>query len=135
MEPDVPDGLAPGGLVPVPDPVPAADDTTGVHTWEGADQPTQTTGTDGKVDVTVHQTQSRAILSWETFNVGKNTDLTFDQSLNGVDQSSWVVLNRVVGQLDPLTGRRDPNAMPAPSEILGSIHAPGTPSSVYGLFW
>ena len=126
MEPDVPDGLAPGGLVPVPDPVPAADDTTGVHTWEGADQPTQTTGTDGKVDVTVHQTQSRAILSWETFNVGKNTDLTFDQSLNGVDQSSWVVLNRVVGQLDPLTGRRDPNAMPAPSEILGSIHAPGT---------
>ena len=126
MEPNVPDGLAPGGLVPVPDPVAAADDTTGLHTWEGADQPTQTTGADGKVDVTVHQTESRAILSWETFNVGKNTDLNFDQSVNGVDQSNWVVLNRVVGQLDPLTGLRDPNATPAPSQILGSIHAPGT---------
>ncbi|HWA03364.1 MAG TPA: filamentous hemagglutinin family protein [Rhizomicrobium sp.] len=126
MEPNVPDGLAPGGLVPVDDPVSAADDTTGVHTWEGADQPTQTTGQDGKVDVTVHQTQSRAILSWESFNVGKNTQLTFDQSLDGVDQTSWVALNRVVGQLDPNTGLRDPNQTPAPSQILGSIKAPGT---------
>ncbi|MEI9930392.1 MAG: filamentous hemagglutinin N-terminal domain-containing protein [Rhizomicrobium sp.] len=126
MEPNVPDGLAPGGLVPVPDPVSAADDTTGVHTWDGADQPTQTTGSDGKVDVTVHQTQSRAVLSWETFNVGKNTDLTFDQSVNGASQSDWVVLNRIVGQLNPNTGLRDPNQTPAPSEILGSIHAPGT---------
>lgn len=126
LEPNVPDGLAPGGLVPVPDPVTAAHDDTGLHTWEGADQPVQETTDGGKVQVTVHQTQSRAILSWETFNVGKNTDLVFDQSINGANQSSWVALNRVVGQLDPVTGLRDPNAAPAPSQILGSIHAPGT---------
>ncbi|HWA92167.1 MAG TPA: filamentous hemagglutinin family protein [Rhizomicrobium sp.] len=126
LNPGVPDGLAPGGLVPVPDPVSAAKDDTGLHTWDGAEQPMQETEDGGKVKVTVHQTQSRAILSWETFNVGKNTDLYFDQSVNGVDQSGWVALNRVVGQLDPITGLRDPNAVPAPSQILGSIHAPGT---------
>ncbi len=126
LNPGVPDGLAPGGLVPVTDPVSAANDTTGTHTWEGADQPVESTAENGKVEVTVHQTQSRAILSWETFNVGKNTDLTFDQSVDGVNQSSWVVLNRVVGQLDPITGLRNPNLAPAPSQILGSIHAPGT---------
>ncbi len=125
MEPNVPDGLAPGGLDPVPNPVPAADDPTGLNTWEGADKPTQTT--DGKgVQVTVHQTESRAILSWQTFNVGQKTSLTFDQSQNGTDQQSWVVLNRVVGQLDPSTGLRNPFLQPAPSQILGSIKAPGT---------
>jgi filamentous hemagglutinin family protein len=125
MEPDVPDGLAPGGLDPVPNPVPAADDPTGLNTWEGADAPTQTTDSKG-VQVTVHQTESRAILSWQTFNVGQKTSLVFDQSQNGTDQQSWVVLNRVVGQLDPSTGLRNPLLEPAPSQILGSIKAPGT---------
>jgi len=37
-----------------------------------------------------------------------------------------VVLNRVVGQLDPTTGLRNPFLTPAPSQILGSIKAPGT---------
>jgi len=126
MEPNVPDGLAPGGLEPVPNPVPAADDPTGLNTWEGAEKPTQTTDSKGGVQVTVHQTESRAILSWDTFNVGQKTTLTFDQSQNGTDQQSWVVLNRVVGQLDPSTGLRNPYLTPAPSQILGSIKAPGT---------
>jgi filamentous hemagglutinin family protein len=125
MDPGVPDGLAPGGLDPVPNPLPAAEDPTGLNTWQGADAPTQTGDSKG-VQVTVHQTESRAILSWQTFNVGQKTSLVFAQSQNGTDQQSWVVLNRVVGQLDPSTGLRNPLLQPAPSQILGSIKAPGT---------
>ncbi|HEX3943501.1 MAG TPA: filamentous hemagglutinin N-terminal domain-containing protein, partial [Rhizomicrobium sp.] len=125
LQPNVPDGLGVGGLDPVTDPVSAVNDTTGVHTWDGADQPTETKTQTG-VEVTIKQTQSRAILSWQTFNVGRNTTIDFDQSQNGVAQPGWVALNRVVGQLDPNTGLRDPNATPLPSQILGTIKAPGT---------
>ncbi|MBV9062305.1 MAG: filamentous hemagglutinin N-terminal domain-containing protein, partial [Alphaproteobacteria bacterium] len=125
LQTDVPDGLGVGGLDPVTDPVSAANDTTGVHTWDGADMPTETQTADG-VEVTIHQTQSRAVLDWQTFNVGKNTTLIFDQSQNGQAQTGWVALNRVVGQLDPNTGLRDPSLAPLPSEILGAIKAPGT---------
>ena len=125
VSPTVPDGLVVGGLNPVANPVPAAQDPTGLNAWQGADAPTQTTS-NGHTDVTVHQTQSRAVLSWQTFNVGRDTTLTFDQKEDGAPQHDWVALNRVVGQLDPTTGRRDPNAAPAPSQILGSIKADGT---------
>ncbi len=109
----VPDGLVIGGLQPVPNPLPAVQDSTGLSTWQGADQPTQTTS-GGKVNVTVAQTQPRAVLSWETFNVGQNTTLNFDQSLNGTSQPSWIALNRVVG------------TSTSPAQILGTIKAPGT---------
>ncbi|HSZ74297.1 MAG TPA: filamentous hemagglutinin N-terminal domain-containing protein, partial [Rhizomicrobium sp.] len=125
LNPSVPDGIAIGGLEPVANPVPAAQDPTGLNTWEGASAPTQT-ASGGNTQVTINQTQSRAILSWDTFNVGAHTTLTFNQKQNGVAQPGWVVLNRVVGQLDPLTGLRDPNSAPAPSQILGSIKADGT---------
>jgi filamentous hemagglutinin family protein len=105
----VPNGLAPGGLMPVANPVPAAQDTTGLQTWEGAQLPTQSSNANGGVDVTVRQTQSNAILSWQSFNVGSKTTLTFDQQGN----ASWIALNRVVGST-------------APSQILGSIKADGT---------
>ncbi len=49
------------------------------------------------------------MLSWQTFNVGTNTTLTFDQQGN----ASWTALNRVVGSM-------------APSQILGTIKADGT---------
>ena len=110
---NVPDGLVIGGLQEVPNPLPAAQDPTGESTWQGADQPTQTTSAN-KVDVTIKQTQPRAILSWETFNVGQNTTLNFDQSLNGTAQPSWIALNRVVG------------TSTSPTQILGTINAPGT---------
>ncbi|POA57921.1 hypothetical protein C1884_29755, partial [Pseudomonas sp. GW460-R15] len=48
------------------------------------------------------------ILNWETFNVGRNTTVKFDQ------QASWSVLNRV----------NDPKARP--SQIQGQIQADGT---------
>ncbi len=110
---NVPDGLVIGGLQEVPNPLPEAKDPTGLSTWQGADQPTETKS--GKsVEVTIKQTQARAILSWETFNVGQHTTVDFEQTFKGVAENSWVVLNRVVGNST------------SPSEILGSIKAQGT---------
>ncbi|MGV8254788.1 two-partner secretion domain-containing protein, partial [Pseudomonas aeruginosa] len=63
---------------------------------------------DGRTTVTVEQTADRAILNWETFNIGRQTTLQFDQ------QSNWAVLNRV----------NDPSARP--SQIQGQIKADGT---------
>ncbi len=107
---NVPDGLAIGGLNPVANPKPASQDTTGLVTWEGASAPSQTTDTSGNANVTIHQSQQNAVLSWQTFNVGKKTTVTFDQQGN----KNWVALNRVV----------DPNAKP--SVIEGQIKADGT---------
>src|ERR1700733_2194926 len=105
----VPNGLGPGGLNPVANPVPAAQDTTGLQTWEGAQLPTQSSNANGGVDVTVRQTLCRAILSWQSFNIGSKTTQTFPQQGN----ANWVALNRVVGSI-------------APSQILGTIKADGT---------
>ncbi|HEX8057467.1 MAG TPA: filamentous hemagglutinin N-terminal domain-containing protein, partial [Novosphingobium sp.] len=91
----------------------AARDSTGRATWQGAQLPVETVnGSD--FTVTVKQTDSRAILSWDRFDVGAQTTLQFDQTLNGVGQKDWIVVNRVV----------DPRA--APSQILGQIKAAGT---------
>jgi filamentous hemagglutinin family protein len=99
----VPDGLAPGGLVPA----------TGANAeWVNAAAPAQT-GPATRPVVSVTQTGSQAILNWRTFNVGAHTTLAFNQSAGGANASGWVVLNRVV----------DPAAQP--SQILGAITAPG----------
>lgn len=114
----VPDGIVSGGLKPVGNPNSTSD---GLTAWIGAKAPEESRSGDA-VSVTIEQTDSRAILSWETFNVGKNTTLTFDQQGN----ADWIALNRVVGQIDPATGRRDTSKTPAPSQILGTIKADGT---------
>ena len=62
----------------------------------------------GRTVVTVEQTGERAILNWETFNVGRQTTVAFKQ------EASWAVLNRV----------NDPKARP--SQIQGQIDAAGT---------
>lgn len=98
----VPNGLAPGGLQVAPGAIPGAD------LWQGAKLPTEV-ASGGRSKVTIEQTQQKAILSWQTFNVGRETDLTFDQKGN----ANWSVLNRVL----------DPSA--SPSRILGSIKADG----------
>ncbi|WP_447725922.1 filamentous haemagglutinin family protein [Sphingomonas koreensis] len=82
--------------------------------WVGADGPTQSQGTGGRTAVNVNQTQDKAILNWDSFNVGRETDLTFNHHGN----SNWVTLNRVVGNSAD------------PSQILGTIKADG---SVYVL--
>ncbi len=92
----VPNGLAPGGLQVAPGAV-----------WSGANAPTQSTS-GGQTSVTVNQTAPQAILNWQTFNVGAQTTLTFNQQGN----ASWTALNRVIGNLGP-------------SQILGNIKADG----------
>jgi filamentous hemagglutinin family protein len=119
------DGLGAGGLQPVANPAAASADPTGLNTWQGANLPVASTTSSSQVNVTVTQTQQNAVLSWTTFNVGQHTSLTFKQQQNGVNQPGWVVLNRVVGVLDPRTGLPLAGSV-APSQILGSISAPGT---------
>lgn len=98
---NVPNGIGQGGLQAAPeieiDP----------SLWVGANGPAQSAGANGRTNVTVDQTEQRAILTWDSFNVGRETDLTFNQQ--GAD---WVVLNRV----------RDAS----PSQIHGSVNAKGT---------
>jgi filamentous hemagglutinin family protein len=104
----VPNGLGDGGLKV------ANGVALDPKLWVGADGPTQSQGTGGRTSVTVNQTQDKAILNWDSFNVGRETDLTFNHHGN----SNWVTLNRVVGNSAD------------PSQILGTIKADG---SVYVL--
>ncbi|MCC7683437.1 filamentous haemagglutinin family protein [Janthinobacterium sp. FW305-128] len=94
-----PNGLAQGGL--------QVDTNSLTAGWLHAQAPVQTVA-NGKTAVVVQQTADKAILNWETFNVGKDTTLTFQQ------QKDWAVLNRV----------NDPQARP--SQIQGQIKADGT---------
>jgi filamentous hemagglutinin family protein len=116
---NLPNGLLTGGLdpaIPKPQdtskasPNPSSQDPTGLQVWDGALYPTQSVSSSGHVDVNVKQVQTNAILSWKTFNVGRDTTLTFDQQ----GHTNWVALNRVTG-----------NSV-APSQILGAIKADGT---------
>ena len=75
--------------------------------WRNARAPVQTAA-NGRVNVAIEQTGEKAILNWETFNVGRNTTVQFRQDPN------WAVLNRV----------NDPKARP--SQIQGQIKADGT---------
>ncbi len=124
----VPNGLAAGGLVVASGlkdskgnaaPRLAINDPSGLATWQGADIPLAS-AKDGTITVTIKQNDQRAVLSWDSFNIGRETTLQFQQ------QPNWVVLNRVVGQLDPSTGLRDPSRGATPSQIFGSIKAAGT---------
>ncbi|WP_242111816.1 filamentous haemagglutinin family protein [Luteimonas aquatica] len=115
----IPDGLVKGGLKVVDNvivdtgPIQAGDPRLSWNNiWFGAKDPKQTVA-DGQTQVTIEQTQKKAILNWETFNVGTRTTVKFDQSAGGKEASQWIALNRV----------NDPNA--APSRILGRIEAEG----------
>ncbi|MBB32004.1 MAG: hemagglutinin [Gemmatimonadetes bacterium] len=96
----IPDGLGEGGLQ-IDGSIPFE------QAWHNAKGPVQTEQ-GGKVHVGIEQTADKAILNWETFNVGRNTTVEFQQ------QADWAVLNRV----------NDPNARP--SQIQGQIKADGT---------
>ncbi|MGN8343251.1 filamentous hemagglutinin family protein [Pseudomonas sp. SMV71] len=94
----VPDGLGEGGLKV---------DNSLTQGWLNAKGPQQTQA-GGKTTVKIEQTADKAILNWETFNVGRNTTVDFQQ------QADWAVLNRV----------NDPQARP--SQIQGQIKGNGT---------
>ncbi|GGF44197.1 hypothetical protein GCM10011611_58280 [Aliidongia dinghuensis] len=104
----IPGGLAPGGLQVAPNAGDAA-------VWQGANLPTQATS-GGQTTVTIQQQAQKAILTWQSFNVSKNTTVHFDQT--GGTQSNgsnnWIALNRII----------DPSGVP--SRILGSIKAEGS---------
>ncbi len=104
--PDVPNGLGTGGLQV------SAEVALDPSKWSGATLPTQKI-TKGKTEVTIKQTAQQALLEWQTFNVGKNTKVTFDQTKGGENASQWVAFNKIT---DP-TGN--------PTQILGSIKADG----------
>lgn len=99
----VTDGLGPGGLRPV---------SNNPLLWKGAAQPRQSLQR-GETHVVVTQNQQQAVLTWDRFNIGKNTTLTFDQSKGGKGVRQWVALNKI----------NDPSG--EPSQILGKIQAPG----------
>jgi filamentous hemagglutinin family protein len=101
----VPDGLQTGGLVP--NSGLASPGVANPVTWTGAQTPTQTSNAGGTI-VTINQTAAKALLSWNSFNVSRNTTVDFNQQGN----SSWVALNSIAA-----TG--------VPSQILGSIKASG----------
>ncbi len=71
-----------------------------------AEGPVQTDA-NGKVLVSIKQTADKAILNWETFNVGRDTTVAFQQD------ASWALMNKV-------------NNSTAPSQIQGQIKGDGT---------
>lgn len=93
----VPDGLVPGGL-----------ERLAGGKWTGASAPVQSGNA-----VNITQTKQQALLDWKTFNVGKNTSLTFDQTAGGNDSGKWIAFNKVF----------DPSGKP--SQIRGQIKADG----------
>ena len=107
--PVVPNGVGVGGLNP------AAINTDPLNTqknvWVGAEllpaNPADTT------KVTIKQTTQQALLYWDTFNVGKETTLTFDQKAGGQNVGQWIAFNKV----------NDISANP--TQILGNIKADG----------
>ncbi|MDQ0008521.1 filamentous hemagglutinin family protein [Luteibacter jiangsuensis] len=106
---NVPDGLGKGGL--------QVDSHAGTDPslWQNANAPTQSVAS-GQTTVQIKQNAPKAIMTWETFNVGRHTTVHFDQTggtrTDGSNQ--WIALNRV----------NDPSGKP--SEILGQIKAEGT---------
>ncbi len=82
--PNVPDGLATGGLHFI--------------SATGAAAPVQSGNT-----VKVKQTTQEALLRWRTFNIGRNTTLDFDQSAGGADVGKWIAFNKV----------EDPSGLPS----------------------
>ncbi len=96
----IPNGLVPGGL------------QVGTGLWQGANRPTESAAGE-RTTVTVKQLEQKAILEWNSFNVGAKTDLYFDQRAGGTKSAEWIVLNRVL------------DSSSAPSRILGSIKADG----------
>ena len=101
----VPNGLTAGGLMPDSG-VPSNGNLP--PSWQNVSALSQSTS-GGQTTVDIKQSDTQALLNWQTFNVGKNTTVNFDQQ----GHSDWIALNRV---LDPSSN---------PSLILGNIKADG----------
>ncbi|OEZ27304.1 filamentous haemagglutinin family protein [Variovorax boronicumulans] len=104
---DIPDGLADGGL--------KVDTHSLTAGWLNARAPVQTAA-GGRTVVGIEQTDDKAILNWESFNVGKHTTVQFDQKGGAKPDgtNAWIALNRI----------NDPSGRP--SRIAGQIKADGS---------
>ncbi|MGF6346854.1 filamentous haemagglutinin family protein [Variovorax sp. W2I14] len=104
---DIPDGLADGGL--------KVDTNSLTAGWLNAKGPVQSAAA-GRTVVGIEQTGEKAILNWESFNVGKNTTVQFDQKGGAKPDgtNAWIALNRI----------NDPSGRP--SQIAGQIKADGS---------
>ncbi|MEI6604702.1 MAG: filamentous hemagglutinin family protein [Verrucomicrobiota bacterium] len=109
--PNVPNGLTDGGLQVAPLVAVPLNPGKFTNTWAGAKPPVADPA--DSTQVTVKQTAQQALLYWQTFNVGKETTLTFDQSDGGANKSQWIAFNKI----------SDPKGNP--TQILGSIKADG----------
>ncbi|MGN1286211.1 MAG: hypothetical protein ACI4XG_06465, partial [Bradyrhizobium sp.] len=76
----VPNGLNAGGLVPSSG-LAASGVANPVTNWVGATTPTQTSS-GGQTTVNINQTQAQAVLNWQSFNVGRDTTVNFNQQGN-----------------------------------------------------
>ncbi|MBV8922063.1 filamentous hemagglutinin N-terminal domain-containing protein, partial [Bradyrhizobium sp.] len=105
----VPNGVITGGLMPLGGT--NADPMAGIKAdpskWIGAGAPTQTSN-GSQVEVDIQQNQPKALLYWNTFNVGANTTVNFNQQ-----QSNWIAFNRVTNSTSP-------------TQILGHVNALGS---------
>jgi filamentous hemagglutinin family protein len=111
---NIPDGLASGGLAAhTTNPADCAVNYT--CNWQNAQAPTSGSS-GGKTTVTVTQTAQKAILTWDSFNISKNTTLSFDQSAGtqASGSNNWVVLNRVLA------------GSGSPAQIMGGLKAQGS---------
>jgi filamentous hemagglutinin family protein len=108
--PDVPDGLGAGGLQV------ATDAGNNAVLWQGAKAPVRS-ASGNQTTVTVTQSQQQALLQWQSFNIGKNTTLSFDQSAGGANAGEWIAFNYV----------RDPTGNP--TQILGALKTTGVPDA------
>lgn len=88
--------------------------STGQYAWKNVGGLSQSVdSTNNHITDTVTQTGQQALLFWDSFNIGRNTTLSFDQSAGGANVGQWVSINQLT------------NASLKPSQILGAIEAPG----------
>src|SRR5262249_6005489 len=95
--PNVPNGLTVGGLQVAPGgPVDLAHPKAGEDPslWTGAALPTSSSS-NGLTNVNIKQTAQQALLNWQTFNVGKETTVNFDQTAGGSNASQWIAFNTI----------------------------------------
>lgn len=74
--------------------------------WTGANRPVVGTATDGRPLMTIEQTEQKALLDWERFELQANEILEFQQQ-----RADWIAVNRVHSD--------------SPSRIDGEIRATG----------
>lgn len=66
----------------------------------------------GRNTLNINQTSDRAVINWESFNIGANATVNFNHSKDGVQNTAAMTLNRVTGG--------------SLSEIYGQINAVGS---------